>query len=68
MQEQHSEAARKEWGRTVGGARNLRTMERREVAGGLVPRLETQHNGTTGVRIGEAKKSGQERQSWSGIT
>eukprot|EP00972_Heterocapsa_arctica_P099079 14621534-Heterocapsa_arctica.AAC.1 len=58
-QGRHRKTARKDWGRTVGGAQELRTIEFREEAGGLEPRLETQHNGTTGVRIGEAKKPGQ---------
>eukprot|EP00972_Heterocapsa_arctica_P040183 5921149-Heterocapsa_arctica.AAC.1 len=63
MQEQHREAAREEWGRTMEGPHSHRSLELRKVAGGTIPRLETQHNGTTGVRIGEAKEPGQEKQS-----
>eukprot|EP00972_Heterocapsa_arctica_P093315 13765094-Heterocapsa_arctica.AAC.1 len=36
--------------------------------GNTEPQLEEQHNGTTGVRICEARKPGQEVKSWAGIT
>eukprot|EP00972_Heterocapsa_arctica_P042471 6260157-Heterocapsa_arctica.AAC.1 len=58
-QGRHRKNTRKDWSRTVRGAQELRTIELREEEGGLNPRLEIQHNGTTGVRIGEAKKPGQ---------
>eukprot|EP00972_Heterocapsa_arctica_P075795 11178750-Heterocapsa_arctica.AAC.1 len=62
------ETARGNWGQAARSIPALRTEEHMEEAGGLDPRLEPQHNGTTGIRIGEAKKPGQGRKSWSGIT
>eukprot|EP00972_Heterocapsa_arctica_P041466 6114738-Heterocapsa_arctica.AAC.1 len=54
------ETAREDWGQAARGIPVLRPAVFIEEAGRIDPRLELQHNGTTGIRIGEAKKPGQE--------
>eukprot|EP00972_Heterocapsa_arctica_P052003 7651040-Heterocapsa_arctica.AAC.1 len=55
-----SGTAREDWSSAAQGFPVRRTDDGKEATGRLEPRLELQHNGTTGIRIGEAKKPGQE--------